>query len=146
MKELGYLFPIFFVGMFVLVLFVLSKRGWSDLVTRYRFDGDFNGDRFGIISATINGANYNNCLVLKYNEHGFYLRPILMFRLFHKGIFIPWQEIKDIRDKKFLFAQLKELVVGAPAVAIMQIRYATFESLERTTALKSRVHSLSSSK
>jgi len=131
MKDFGYLFPVFFVGMFVFIMFILSKKGWSDLANRYQFDGVFQGNRYGIISAAINGVNYNNCLMLKYNELGFYLRPILVFRLFHKAVFIPWREIKDTRDKKVLFVQLKELVIGDPAIAIMQMRYSTFEKINQ---------------
>jgi hypothetical protein len=142
MQNLGYLFPIYFVSMFVFVLFFLSKKGWADLAKKYQFDGVFDGTRFGIISASINGVNYNSSLVLKYNEEGFYLRPILIFRLFHKAIFVPWQEIKDIRDKKMFLAQLKELVIGDPFVALMQVRQSTFEELEQKTFLNSRVRSI----
>ena len=131
MKDFGYLFPIFFVGMFVFIMFFLSKRGWSDLADRYQFDGVFEGNHFGIISAGINGVSYNNCLVLKYNEQGFYLRPLLVFRLFHKAIFIPWREIKDNRGKKILFVHLKELVIGDPAIAIMQMKYSTFAKINQ---------------
>ena len=135
MKDFIYLFPIFFIGMFVFVIFFLSKKGWSDLVSQYQFEGNFEGDRVGIISAAINGVNYNNCLLLKYNHEGFYLRPVFMFRLFHKPILIPWKAIKDIRDKKLLFTQLKELVIGQPTVAIIQMRKATFSKIEHMTVL-----------
>ena len=135
MKDFVYLFPIFFVGMFVFVIFFLSKKGWSDLAGRYHFVGVFNGERFGVISAVINGVNYNNCLLLKYNEEGFYLRPIFVFRLFHEPVFIPWKEIINIRDKKILFVQLKELVIGDPAIAIMQIKSSTFAKMEQRTLL-----------
>lgn len=133
MKDIVYLFPIFFIGMFVFVIFFLSKKGWSDLVSQYQFEGNFEGDRIGIISAAINGVNYNNCLLLKYNQEGFYLRPVFIFRLFHKPILIPWKAIKDILDKKLLFAQLKELVIGQPTVAIIQMRKATFSKIEHMT-------------
>lgn len=125
----GYIFPFFFVGIFVLAMYVLSKRGWSDLVSRYPFYGVFQGVRIGITSAGINGLSYNNCLVLRFNEQGFYLKTILVFRLFHKPIFIPWGEIKDIRDKDILFIQLKELVIGNPAIAIIQLRNKDFEKI-----------------
>ncbi len=133
MTDFIYLFPVFFIGMFVFVIFFLSKKGWSDLARQYQFEGSFEGDRVGIISAAINGVNYNNCLLLKYNHEGFYLRPVFIFRLFHKPILVPWKEIKDIRDKKLLFLQLKELVVGQPAVAIIQMRLSTFSKIEHMT-------------
>ena len=136
MNGFGYIFPFFFIGMFVFVIYFLSRKGWSDLVNMYQFDGVFQGQRFGVISAGINGVNYNNCLVFKYNEQGFYLRPTLLFRLFHKAVFIPWGEIKDIRDKQILFIKLKELVIGDPAIAIMQMKYSTFEKIGQATYLK----------
>lgn len=130
MKDLVYLFPVFLIGMFVFVSFSLSKKGWSDLAARYQFDGVFKGERVGIISAAINGVNYKNCLVLKYNNEGFYLRPLFVFRLFHKPLLIPWKAIKDIRDKKIFFIQLTELVIGEPAIAILQMKKSTFTHME----------------
>jgi hypothetical protein len=131
MNYLPYLFPLFFISMFVFVLFILSKKGWSDLANEYQFEDFFEGERVGVISAAVNGVNYNNCLLLKYNGEGFYLRPVFIFRLFHKPLFIPWKAIKDIRDKKMLFVQQKELVIGDPTIAIMQMRKPTFSKIER---------------
>jgi hypothetical protein len=124
--------------MSVFVLFFLSKKGWSDLAKEYQFDNSFDGERVGVISATINGVNYNNCLLLKYNDEGFYLRPVFIFRLFHKPLFIPRKAIRDIGDKKILFVQLKELVIGEPTIAIMQMRKPTFAKMERMAVLKAR--------
>jgi hypothetical protein len=129
MEKLAYIFPFLFVGMFVLVAYMLSKRGWSDLVSKYRFPEDFSGERVGITSASINGVNYNNCLLLKYNEQGIYLKPIFVFRLFHAPVMIPWNEIKAVRDKKVLFVHFKELVIGDPAVALIQMKPITVEKL-----------------
>lgn len=136
MNIVEYIFPPFFIGLFVFVIYLLSRKGWSDLVNMYQFDSDFQGHRFGVISAGINGVNYNNCLILKYNEQGFYLRPAFIFRLFHKPVFIPWEEIKVIRDKQILFIKLKELIIGDPAVAIMQMKHSTFLKIEQETYLK----------
>lgn len=136
MNNFGYIFLLFFIGIFVFVIYFLSRKGWSDLVNMYQFDGVFQGHRFGVISAGINGVNYNNCLILKYNEQGFYLRPTFIFRLFHKPVFIPWGEIKVIRDKQILFIKLKELIIGDPAVAIMQMKNSTFLKIEQVTYLK----------
>ena len=129
MKEFSYLFPFLFAGMFVLVIYVLSRRGWSDLVSKYQYMDVFTGERVGIISASINGVNYSKCLLLQYNSHGIYLKPVFIFRLFHPPVVIPWKEIKAVRDKKMLFVTVKELVVGDPAVAIIQMKPATVEKL-----------------
>lgn len=122
MKEFSILFPFFFVGIFLLVIYFLSRKGWSALINQYRFYGDFSGERVGISSANINGVNYNNCLLFKINQQGVFIRPILFFRLFHPPVFIPWHDIKTVRDKKILFIKLKELVIGDPTVAIIQLK------------------------
>lgn len=129
MKDIIFIFPIFFVGMFVLVLFILSKKGWSGLAKEYKYLEDFVGERVGITSATINGVNYNNCLLLKYNEKGLYFKPVFIFRLFHVPVMIPWKEVKVVRDKKILFVQLKELVIGDPTVALVLMKESTVNKL-----------------
>jgi hypothetical protein len=136
MNDLPYLFPFFLIGMFVFVIFLLSRKGWVDLAENYQYEGSFEGERVGVISAAINGVNYNNCLLLKYDEEGFYLRPIFVFRLFHKPLFIPWKAIRDIREKKIFFVELKELVIGEPTIAIMQMRKPTFSKIERMVILR----------
>jgi hypothetical protein len=130
MERLFYLFPLFFIGMWVLVTFIISKMGWADLATHYLYEGEFTGKRIGIISASINNANYRNALILKYNQEGIYLRPIILFRLFHKPVFIPWKEIKEARDKKVLFYTFKQLIIGDPFVAIIGIKKSIFSELE----------------
>jgi hypothetical protein len=53
MNYLPYLFPLFFISMFVFVLFILSKKGWSDLANEYQFEDFFEGERVGVISAAV---------------------------------------------------------------------------------------------
>jgi hypothetical protein len=127
---LGYFFPFFFIGMWILASYSISKKGWQDLAEKYALTGYFTGASVGLISAGINGFQYNNCLILKYNGQGMYLVPIFLFRLFHKPIFIPWNEIKDVRKKKLFFVQLDELIIGDPFVATIRIKESTFRKIE----------------
>lgn len=129
MNYLIYLFPIFFIGMWILVTFVIAKMGWVALVENYQFDDTFTGEKIGLISASINSANYKNSLILKYNDEGIYLKPIFLFRLFHKPVLIPWKEIKDIRDKKILFITIKELTVGHPSVAFIGLTETVYDKI-----------------
>lgn len=134
-----FLFPIFFIGMAVGAMYVLARKAWWGLAENYPFDRDFEGHRFGVISASINGVNYNNCLLLKYNEQGLYLRPIFPFRLFHKGVFIPWQEIVAISDRKIFFVSVKEIRIGSPEVAKIIMKVSTFRRIESATMLDTRI-------
>lgn len=137
MDNIFYWFPILFISMFVAGNFLISKAGWSDLVNRYQFDGDFRGNRYGIISARINNrVNYSNSLVLRYNKQGFYLKPVFIFSLFHKPIFIPWDEIKEIRSIKMLVFKSRELVIGSPAIAVIQMKDSTIATFERGGYIK----------
>jgi len=129
MSEFAYLFPLFFVGVFVLVLYILSRKGWYELGNTYRFSQKFQGNRVGIISAMINGVNYKNCLLLKYDDTGFYLKPIFIFRLFHTPVLIPWKEVISVHEKKVLFSELRELVIGMPTVATILLSRGTAEKL-----------------
>jgi hypothetical protein len=130
MSNMGYYFPFLFVGMWILVTFIISRVGWSDLAANYETINPFIGQRVGIISASINSANYNNSLIMKYNEVGIYLKPIIIFRLFHKPILIPWKEIKEVRYKKILLFSYEELIVGSPFVAMIRLKKSTFSIIE----------------
>ena len=104
--------------------------GWADLEAKYETSDPFIGNRIEIISISINSMNYNNTIILKYNDVGIYLRPVLIFRIFHKPILIPWKEIIDVRDKRILFWNLKELIIGNPSVAKLIMRKSTFAKIE----------------
>jgi len=104
--------------------------GWDDLVANYEASVPFTGQRVGIISASINSLGYRNSLVLKYNDQGMLLKPVFILRLFHKPIFIPWSEIKEIRDKKILFTNLKQFIIGNPFVAVIGMEKSTFSKIE----------------
>jgi hypothetical protein len=131
-----YFFPLFVIGSYGLTTFILYRKGWADLAAQYKIDGSsFTGTRIGIISASINSANYNNCLVLQYNEEGIYLRPILLFRLFHDPILIPWDEIKEIRTRKILFFNYKELIIGDPLVATIKLKESIFNKIKEAAPM-----------
>ncbi|MEO8406333.1 MAG: hypothetical protein ABI480_17115 [Chitinophagaceae bacterium] len=125
-----FIFPLLIIGMLALISFIISKMGWDDLYANYPASTEFSGQRIGIITAAVNNANYKNSLVLKYNEEGIYLRPVLIFRLFHKPILIPWKEIKEVRQKKILIFSYTELIIGNPFVAVIKISKSTFTKLE----------------
>ncbi len=130
MQSLIYYFPLFFIVGGISICYIISKMGWTDLAAKYETSPEFIGTKIGLISANINSANYKNSLILKYNDEGIFLRPIFLFRLFHKPILIPWQEIKSIRTKKNFFSSYNELLIGSPYVATITISNSIFQRLE----------------
>jgi hypothetical protein len=131
MPIFSHYFPFFFVALWITASFMISKMGWSKLADRYETNLPFEGTRVGIISATINGVSYKNSLILRYNQDGLYLRPTFLFRLFHKPLFIPWMEIKSVRERKMIFVTWKELVIGEPFVGIIGMSASAFSNIEQ---------------
>ena len=123
------IFPFAFAVIWIVVNFILSRFGWYDLAKYYRYDASFEGTNAGIISSNISGINYNNILNLRYNKEGFYLKTIFLFRLFHPPIFIPWKEIKNVKEGSFIFFRYKELSIGEPEVAKIRLKLVTFERM-----------------
>ncbi|WP_309941639.1 hypothetical protein [Aureibacter tunicatorum] len=106
--------------------------GWSDLVEKYKMNNRFTGKRVGIISASVNASNYQNCLILKYNDDGLYLKTTIFFKLFHPPIFIPWTEVKSVREKKILFTRYNELIIGDPFIATIKLRAKTYRKIQNS--------------
>jgi hypothetical protein len=106
-----WIFPIFFVGVWLLVaLFISRVGGWSTLAEYYRADQPFFGTLFRFQAASFRaGSNYNGCLNFGANGEGLYLRPMLLFRAFHPPLFIPWSEVSAQPIKLWLFFNFVEL-------------------------------------
>lgn len=97
---LAFLFPILFVAIWVSVMRVISWMGWSGLADRFAFDREVppNAVRYGAQSLALGGkrfgtANYGNCVNIWVDQRGLYLRPQLLFRMFHPLIHIRWDQI-----------------------------------------------------
>ena len=96
-------FPFAFAGMWCLVLRLLSwMSGWTRLASQFQHTRPFEGNTYGFQSARMNGVNFNGVLVMGASKKGFYLVPILPFRLFHKPLLIPWNELQ-VEPFSFLF-------------------------------------------
>ena len=97
-----YLFLDLFVGIWLAVMFLLSRLGgWHRLASRYRLSGTFSGKVWRFQSGKFNWAGYNNCLSVGGNEKGLYVAPLFIFRFGHPPLFIPWGDI-TVEKKKFL--------------------------------------------
>jgi hypothetical protein len=128
-------FPIIFIAWWILVLFILSKRGWQEFSERYNAFGNFSGTRAGIVSTRIKKIQYNGSIVLRYDSQGIYLLPLLIFRLFHKPIFIPWSEVKAVRKRKMSFWRIYELIVGADLDFVLILSHNVFRQIEQYVSL-----------
>lgn len=88
------LFPLYFICMWFAVTFMLSRIGWVYLAREFAYEGKFNGSLLGIFSGRVNGITYRNGLSIRYNHEGIYLRPVLILRMFHRPILVPWHKVE----------------------------------------------------
>jgi len=108
--------------------------GWANLARKYRTRDEFDGVRLGAVTAYVNQARYREGLIIRYNHNGIYFRPIVVFRLFHPPIFIPWADITEVREREIVRLGFrgvyKELMIGNPFIAAIQLKKSTFSKME----------------
>jgi hypothetical protein len=125
--------PVFlfvFIAIWLLLRYIASKMGWSALVEKYKRIDPPALKNVGMVSLLINKAYYGKLLIMKYNEEGIYFKPLILSRPFHDPVLIPWKEIKEVKDKRMLFSNAKELIVGDPVVARLFIEKKIFAKIE----------------
>jgi hypothetical protein len=99
-----------FTGMWILIARLLALFGWDALARRYLANGDIapdavkHGSQSGAIGDSIFASvSYNNCLSVWLDQNYLYLRPTLIFRLFHPLLRIPLSDIRDIQPRRALW-------------------------------------------
>ena len=99
------LFPLFFVGLWVGVGFVISRMGWHSFATRYLARSQPVGTAyrspsswFGVIF-----ASYRNVVRVTFTEAGVYFSVMFLFRAFHPPFLVPWSSVKRVEKKVGLF-------------------------------------------
>ena len=129
------IFLLWVIIMVATILLVLSLLGWFWFSLKYRYTGHFRGASIGLVSIDINYI-VHYYVTFKVNPDGFYLRPPLSLRLFHPPLFIPWNDIQNVKDEKFIFVKYKRLFIGNPGVGNIRISYSTFIRIEKMLGIK----------
>ena len=125
------LFPFFFIGMWIFVLKKLSSMsGWATLAEHFHFQEKFEGRYYRFQSARLNKVNYSSTLEIGMNEMGLYMVPIILFRLFHQPLFIPWVEIEAEPFKAFFFKGYRLRFRSYPDITLEVSRKAFERMLE----------------
>lgn len=99
------LFPIYFIGMWCFVLWVISRiGGWARLASLYPAGARPEGLHLGWRSMQIRPfANYSSCLNVTLAHEGIYMIPVAIFRLGHRPLLIPWTCVGPLEEKTILF-------------------------------------------
>lgn len=133
MIVLGLLIPFLFLGFWVIASYMMRSEGWHDLMRRYKYQKNFNGEHVGLVSTVINESRYKKSFALSYNKDGFYLKPVF-FLLFHQPIFVPWHEAKAIFEKNVGITRCMVLGIGNPQVATIAIHKSVYEKMKAAVA------------
>lgn len=114
------LFPVLFVGMWLLVSFLLAAiGGWRELAAQYLAKSPFSGTRFHFRSAQLGGyVNYGGCLTLAAGPDGLYLAVLPFFRVGHPPLLIPWSDITAREARSWLFAAIDLQFARVPGASV----------------------------
>ena len=130
-------FPVFFVGMFVLVARIVSWMGWSRLARHFRWDRPIpdQATRFGWQTIAIGQfpltASYRNAMNIWLDDAGVYLRPPALFRMFHPPLHIGWDSIANVEPRKLLAIQSYRVSLDRDAPGITMAGQSGEAVLER---------------
>jgi hypothetical protein len=117
-----FLFPFFFVGMWLLVGWSLAQfGGWSSLAESYRAEGPFEGKKFSGMAGRMGMSRYKGVLILGADNRGLFLSVIFLFRFSHPALFIPWTDITASEKKGFFYDSVSLEFAKAPGI-VLQLR------------------------
>ncbi|WOF44836.1 hypothetical protein KNJ79_08105 [Sphingopyxis indica] len=108
-------FPLFFVAMWLFIARILSWAGWSKFLPAFAWDRPVPDHvrRHSLATMVIGrfpgGVSYRNAVSVWIDERGFYLRPMILFRLFHPLLHIGWDQVASIEPRKTLWIKAHQL-------------------------------------
>ena len=123
----GFLLVLALVGVWIGTLAVLShKSGWPKLAAVYRADRPASGRCFPLQGGKIGDVWFRGCLTIYTSKEGLYLSVSPIFRFREPPLFIPWNAIRNRREKRLLWSRLIEFDVGFPSIVTMRLVSAIF--------------------
>ena len=137
-----YLFPVFFIGLWLVVTTVLGfASGWFSLQARYT-----SGDEVALLtlrgrSGSMGmGVGLNGILTLRACPSGLRISIWKIFAPFQRPILVPWKDIRATPCRS-LFAPAVQLSFGLPEIGRLKIDARSWERL-RDAAVEGNVREL----
>ncbi|MEA2641855.1 MAG: hypothetical protein QOF51_3249, partial [Chloroflexota bacterium] len=102
--------PIFgFAGLLVLWPLVTATiallGGWLGLASDYRASAPARGRTFGMQLISLNAlGSYRNAMNVTVGDEGISLQPILLFRVMHPRLTIPWRAVRTCTRRRISFS------------------------------------------
>ncbi len=113
---------------------ILGKTsGWENLAKAYPVKGEFSGSRFHLKSAKMGfWGHYNGCLNFGANDQGLFISVMMLMRLGHPSVFVPWCEISAHLAKGRIRPEILLEFENAPGL-IVRISKQLAEDLARAS-------------
>ena len=123
------LFPLYFVGIWLLVGAVLAwMSGWSMLAERYTASTRPFGTPMTGQVTKIGSVSEGNVTRIIVAEEGLFLEAMLLFRFKRPALLIPWQMIGSVRQHKVLWWTFFDLELAG--VTSIRIKRKGYEALK----------------
>ncbi|WP_298960068.1 hypothetical protein [uncultured Roseibium sp.] len=120
----------------VIVFLIGRLGGWSRLSRLYPGNQPPPGQSWRWVSASFGlFASYRKCLDITLSNAGLYLRPVIIFRIGHSPILIPWHAIVRARRSDLLITKAIRLEVKDPETG--GVRKLRFYGSNLTSAIES---------
>jgi hypothetical protein len=136
-------FPILFVGMWLVVCWVIAQMGWATLARHFRASVPSTAATT-LTSGRINAINYNGCLRVGATDDGLKLSILLPWKLGHPDLFIPFRHIRVSTEKRWFthFVVLDVLSEDGSSVRIAVPRSSLTRLFKDKTAPEPLRHAL----
>jgi hypothetical protein len=119
-----------FVVMWIGVVALLSHMsGWPKLASVYRARRPPSGRCFLLAGGKIGAVSYRGTLTIYTSPEGVYISLWPIFRFRNPPLFIPWHDIHNRREKRWLWTRLIDFDVGSPPIGTMRLFAAVFRDV-----------------
>ena len=123
-------FPLFFVGLWLLVSTILSvMSGWTDLAKRFRSSRRPDGRTLSWQVVSVGFVPENGVTALVVGRDGLYLSSFLIFRFMRPPLLIPWSEVRLVSSRSF-FGRLERFELDLASATTLTIKRAAFDAMQ----------------
>jgi hypothetical protein len=100
-------FPLFALSWLAISALLSLIGGWHSLAQEFRAEDDGSGERFYFVSGGLGArfapVSYRGCLFVTVGDRGIRLSIFFLFRFLSPPLFIPWEEVSSVEERRFLF-------------------------------------------
>lgn len=117
-------FPIFFVSLWCFASLVVSTfSGWRKLALLYPATASLikPDTVHRMVTAKMGASRYKGSLTVGFSPEGMHLSVMVLFRLGHPPLFIPWSEFYHFQAHRFLGFESVSCEIGSPNITTLTL-------------------------